>query len=204
MTWKEHIAYIASKIAKNIGVIARTKYILPSNIRIKLYYSLVQPYLSYCNIVWGSTYATRLHRLNVLQKRAVRLVVGAPYGSHTAHIFTTLKILKVDQIGILQIGEFMYRYDRNLLPSSYKHFFQLSSQVHSYFTRNSSAYRRTYARTNTRLFSIKSIGVAIWEKIPKEIRLSPSIWLFKNKLSTYLIECTILTTLSVISTVCAW
>ena len=192
LTWKEHIAYIASKIAKNIGVIARTAYILPSSIRIKLYYSLVYPYLSYCNIVWGSTYATRLHRLNVLQKRAIRLVAGVPYSSHTAHIFKTLNMLKIDQIGILQIGEFMYRFDRNLLPSIYKHYFQLSSQVHPYFTRNSSAYRRTYARTNTRLFSIKSIGVAIWGKIPMEIRLSPSIWVFKNKLSTYLIQCTVL------------
>ena len=192
MTWKEHIAYIASKIAKNIGVIARTAYILPSSIRIKLYYSLVYPYLSYCNIVWGSTYVTKLHRLNVLQKRAIRLVAGVPYSSHTAHIFKTLKMLKIDQIGILQIGEFMYRFDRNLLPSIYKHYFQLPSQVHPYFTRNSSAYRHTYDRTNTRLFSIKSIGVAIWGKIPMEIRLSPSIWVFKNKLRTYLIQCTVL------------
>ena len=80
----------------------------------------------------------------------------------------------------------MYRFDRNLVPSIYKHYFQLSSQVHPYFTRKSSAYRRTYARTNTRLFFIKSIGVAMWKKIPMEICLSPSIWVFKNKLITYL------------------
>src|SRR5688572_33333787 len=85
----------------------------------------------------------------------------------------------------------LYRFDRNLLPSIYKQYFQLSSQVHPYFTRKSSSYRRTYARTNTRLFSIKSIGVTIWEKIPMEIRLSPSIWVFKKKLSTYLIQCTV-------------
>ena len=47
---------------------ARTAYILPSSIRIKLYYSLVHPYLSYCNMVWASTYVTRLHRVNILQK----------------------------------------------------------------------------------------------------------------------------------------
>src|ERR1043165_5694235 len=123
-------------LAKNIGVIARSAYILPSSIRIKLYYWLVYPYLSYCNMVWESTYVTRLYRLNVLQKRAVRLVAEVPYGSHTAHIFKTLKMLKIDQIGILQIGEFMYRFDRNLLTSIYKHYFQRSSQIHPYFTRN--------------------------------------------------------------------
>src|ERR1043165_3791584 len=98
---------------------------------------------------------------------------GSKWLSHCSHLQNP-KMLKIDQIGILQIGEFMYRFDRNLLPSIYKHYFQRSSQIHPYFTRNSSAYRHTYARTNTRLFSIKSIGVAIWEKIAMEIRLSPA------------------------------
>ena len=178
-------------IAKNIGVIARTAYILPTDIRIKLYYSLVYPYLSYCNMVWASTYATRLHRLIILQKRAVRLVAGAPYCSHTSQIFSTLKILRVEQIATFQIGEFMYRFSRNLLPPIYKNYFELSSEVHSYFTRNSTLYRRIYARTNTHLFSIKSVGVVTWEKIPIEIRLSSSIWVFKNKFRTYLIEGTV-------------
>ena len=139
-------------------------------------------------MVWAFTYASRLHRVNILQKRAVRLVVGAPYGSHTARIFINLKILKLDQIRTFQIGEFMYRFDRSLLPPIFNNYFQLSSHVHSHFTRYSFSYRRTYARTNTRLFSIKSAGISTWEKIPREIRLSPSIWVFKKKLSTFLIE----------------
>jgi len=83
LTWKVHIKNISSKIAKNIGILSRISYLLPSYTRITLYYSLIYPYLSYCNMVWASTYKSRLHSLTVLQKRAVRFIAGAPCGSHT-------------------------------------------------------------------------------------------------------------------------
>ena len=72
MTWKDHIKSISSKIAKNTGIIARTAHILPPSIRLKLYYSLIYPYLAYCNLVWASTYTTRLKRHNFLK-------TGDPY-----------------------------------------------------------------------------------------------------------------------------
>ena len=188
LTWEKHIANIASKISRNIGVIARTAQILPRSIRTKLYYSLIYPYISYCNIVWASTYKSRLYRLEILQKRVVRLIMGVPYGSHTSPIFKFLGILNIDQVGFYQIGEFMFRFNRNLLPSVFRNFFVLSSDVHSHFTRNSNLYHSTYARTNIRLFSIKSIGVTIWNKIPQKIRISPSIWSFKKNLRAHLLE----------------
>ena len=58
LTWKEHIKTISDKIAKNIGILTRTAYLLPSCIRLKLYYSLVYPYLTYCNMVWASILMT--------------------------------------------------------------------------------------------------------------------------------------------------
>jgi len=51
LTWKDHINKISLKIAKNIGIISRISYLLPINILINLYYALVYPYFSYCNLV---------------------------------------------------------------------------------------------------------------------------------------------------------
>src|SRR6218665_829819 len=65
LTWKEHIKNISNKIAKNVGIIARSSYLLPQTIRIKLYYSLIFPYLTYCNVVWAGDHlsADALHYL---------------------------------------------------------------------------------------------------------------------------------------------
>jgi len=180
LTWKDHIKCISSKIAKNTGIIARTAYLLPPSVRIKLYYTLVYPYLAYCNLIWASTYTTRLHRLIILQKRVIRIVAGAAYGSHTAPLFYKLNILKFEQIKLYQTGEFMYRYDHGLLPAVYKGFFSLASEIHAHSTRNSSNYRYIFARTNSRLFSVRATGPSIWNNIPQGIRQSPSLVLFKK------------------------
>jgi len=48
LTWKKHINYIASKIAKNIGIIARTAFLLPASIRFK---SLLLPSVPVFNLL---------------------------------------------------------------------------------------------------------------------------------------------------------
>ena len=188
MTWKEHIHNIAIKIAKNVGILARTSYLLPQPIRMKLYYSLVYPYLTYCNLIWASTYDTRLNRLVILQKRAIRIVAGARPREHTAPLFSILKLLNIEQIKTVQIGEFLYRYEHGLLPLAFRGFFQHGTEIHSYQTRNAKAFRPVFAHTNTRLFSIKSVGTAIWNNLPKDIRDARNLHMFKKMLRLHLIN----------------
>ena len=70
-SWKAHILHVAHKISKSIGIIYRSSfYLFKSALRI-LYYALVYPYLQYCITAWGSTYATNLNHLVILQKRVI-------------------------------------------------------------------------------------------------------------------------------------
>src|SRR5678815_2724086 len=150
---RTHINYISQKIAKNIGIISRIAYLLPLTIRLNLYYSLILPYLSYCNLIWASNYESRIHKLIILQKKAIRLIQGARKHAHTDPIFRDLTLLSLKQIRSLQIGEFIYRYEHNLLPSSFAGYFTLGSQIHGHFTRGATSYRPVKARTNTRAVS---------------------------------------------------
>ena len=68
LTWKPHVAHVANKISKSIGIIRRASpYLQKSSLR-TLYFSMIYPYLPYCSLVWSSTYPTNLSRLVVLQK----------------------------------------------------------------------------------------------------------------------------------------
>jgi len=179
---------ISNKIAKNIGILSRTSHLLPLQIRTTLYYTLIYPYLTYCNVLWASTYKTSLKRLIILQKRAVRYIIARiPYGAHTGQKFLELRLLKIDQIWRLQTGEFMYRYDRGLLPPVYKNFFSRTTDLHLHQTRSSNSYYQPYAHTNTRLFSLRCTGTQVWNKIPLSIRLLPSMWSFKRKLRSLIL-----------------
>ena len=170
LSWKTHINYISQKISKNIGVISRISYLLPKHIRLNLYYALVFPYLSYCALIWSSTYKSRIKRVITLQKKAIRTVEGVSRNTSTSPIFRSLNLLSLNQIKKIQIGEFMYKFEHNQLPDTFAKYFTLGSQIHGHHTRNALAYRPVKARTNIRLFSIRINGPTFFNSIPLSIR----------------------------------
>ena len=188
LTWNDHIKNISAKIAKNVGILKRVSYILPSSIRAKLYYSLIYPYLSYCNFVWASTYESRLHKLVLLQKRGVRVVAGASSIAHTSPLFLEFNLLKFHQIKTFQTGIFMYRFAHNLLPPNFTGYFQQGADIHSHLTRSSKLYRAIYAHSNSLRFSIKFTGPSVWSSIPLTIQQVPNLQRFKKLFRAYLID----------------
>ena len=103
-------SFVGNYLGKNIGIISRISYKLPTHILINLYYSLVYPYIAYCNMVWASNYKSRLVRLIILQKRAIRLIARSCYRCHTKELFSSHHILTIEQIRVLQTGVFMFCY----------------------------------------------------------------------------------------------
>src|SRR5688572_13673796 len=112
-------------------------------------------------MIWASNYTLRLKSLITLQKRAVRIITKSYYQCHTAQLFLLHGILTLDQIRVLQTGEFMFHYRHDLLPQTFPDYFNTGSATHSYSTRTASNYRPIYAPTNTRKFSIKITGPTV-------------------------------------------
>src|SRR6218665_2595412 len=188
LPWNYYIDQIASKVAKTVGILSRISYLLPSSIRINLYYTMIHPYLAYCNLVWASNYQTRLKRLTVLQNRTSRVFIGCFNVSCSDSLYKQLRILKIGQITALQINEFMYKHYNNLLPSIFSNYFTIISQVNPYNLRSSKNYRPIYSRTNIRMFSIKCTGPNAWNLIPFDLRCLPNLSSFKHNLRNYLLD----------------
>ena len=55
LTWKNHIDCISKTVSRNIGVINKLKYSVPTRILYSLYCTLISPYLSYAILIWGNT-----------------------------------------------------------------------------------------------------------------------------------------------------
>ena len=170
-----------------MGIISRIAHLLPQSIKLNLYYSLVYPYLSYCNLIWALTYPSRLKGLIILQKRAVRVIAGASRREHSAPLFSKFKILTINEIGELQVGEFFFRLEHGLLPPVFKNFLPHVGDIHTHYTRNASLYRSVKCHSNVRLHTIKSQGVQIWNRIPMDIRLCKNVFIFKRKFRSHLL-----------------
>ena len=92
LSWKDHISYLCKQISKPIGMLFRSRFYLSSKTKLILYYSLIYPYITYCNSTWSSTYVTNLNRIYCLQKRAVRAITNSDYRAHFAPLFSKLGI----------------------------------------------------------------------------------------------------------------
>jgi retron-type reverse transcriptase len=187
LTWREHIAVISKKISKNIGIISRIRHLLPRHILVNLYYTLIYPYLSYCNLVWASTYRTRLTILTTLQKRVVRIIMNVPYRTNTRSLFYNLKILPFEYINKLQVGLFMYKLQAHQIPASFDNWFCKNSEVHDHFTRSATNYHQRRVHTTARQHSIGICGPLLWNSLPNDLKNLPTVYQFKRKLKFHLL-----------------
>ena len=188
LTWKTHVNFTAAKISKSVGLLYKAKYYLPSKSLLTLYYALIYPYLTYCNLIWASTYVTNLQRIYLLQKRAVRAISKADYKASSKPLFANLKILDVFSIYSLQVSSFMYLYHNDALPIAFNQirFFQTGNQIHQYSTSYSDFYRPHSCRTNIKKFSILFQGPRIWNSLPSNIKSAPTFNIFKRVMKPFL------------------
>ena len=158
--------------------------IVPHHVLITLYNTLITPYLNYCNIVWAYNYPVRLKPLEILQKRIVRIICNADRLASTSSLFKQLNLLKLQDINILQIAQFMYNYHHCLLPTVFNDYFVLNSNVHEHNTRSSAKnkYHLPSIKTNIRKFSIKFSGPTTWNNISNHIISAASLAILKKKL----------------------
>ena len=75
LSWKCHLLHISKKIERSIGILSKITYSVSDLVLVQLYYSLIDPFLAYSLITWGTAYQTTLLPLITLQKIAVRIII---------------------------------------------------------------------------------------------------------------------------------
>jgi hypothetical protein len=131
---------------------------------------------------------SKLTSLLTIQKRAIRNICLLKYRDHTAPFFSKLNLLRVKDIGLLQVSQFMYKATNMLLPSHLCHMFTRNSAVHNYNTRQSDKFHIAAANTAKRLNTIKHFGPRYWNNLPNDMKSVPTLRLFTKQLKNYLIS----------------
>ena len=146
------------------------------------------PYITYWNSTWSSTYVTNLNRIYCLQKHAVWAITSSDYRTNSAPLFSKLKILDIYQLNTFQIAKFMHCYHNNLLLPLFFNLFFTNNQTHGYSTRTANNYRTRHCRTNLKKFTILYQGPKIWNSLPVQITSLPSFPNFKKKPLEFLVK----------------
>ena len=73
LSWKHHVDYVALKVSRVTGLIAKLRYFVPMHTLSTIYQSLIAPYLTYGLVAWGQA-SKSLDKLLKLQKPALRFL----------------------------------------------------------------------------------------------------------------------------------
>ena len=135
---KYHIDQITTKISKMTGIMARARHCLSTQTLKTIYNTMVYPYLTYCSIIWSSTYPTRLKPLFTIQKKILRIMTFAKFRDESKPLFLALDILNIYELNLYLIALFMYSYFNNNLPEYFSNYVRLNENIHSHDTRSAS------------------------------------------------------------------
>jgi hypothetical protein len=135
LNWKSHITSKCNSIVKIVGILSRVKHYVPASVLRNIYSTLIVPHINYGITAWGNCKSAELKRMKLLQKKAIRIITGSKYISHTAPLFKRLNILTLDDIYKMSCCQFYLKCQKGLLPNFFINQLTLNEQIHSYETR---------------------------------------------------------------------
>ena len=188
LDWHEHINKCKNKLTSAFYVINKVNSYLPVSALKTIYYTLVYPYLTYGIILWGSTYKTYLTILFIIPKKIVRSILKKNYRKHSHPLFTGLKLVKLNDVYELEIGNFWYNY----VPTSSPHYlsdiltFTHDIQIHE--TTQCSHIRPFTSLTVKYSNSFLCKGPFIWNRIPFTIQQKNNINSFAVSLKAIVVK----------------
>ena len=178
LKFNDHIRYVVSKISKAAGILSRLKTLIPLSALKSLYYSLVHPYLNYCNLIWGAASNIHINPLFLLQKRILRIMFNRPFLDHTNALFFESGILKVMDIYKYNLSNFMFLNQHD----------QIFQNISNYNTRRRNLLIPQFERLTSTQRSINFRGPHAWNRLPVHIRETESLGSFRGSVKEYFLN----------------
>ena len=135
-----------------------------------IYYAIFHSHLSYICTAWGQNLNPK-HRINLLEKKAIRIISLTQYDAHTLQIFARLNIIKFSDLISLCNCLFIYKHFFSKAPSIFSHVFILASKTHEQNTRFASHGLLIKPRCNTSKYGTNAFvapAIASWNFFQKE------------------------------------
>lgn len=168
------------------NVLARLKHLLLKSALLKLYYSFIYPYLSYCIIVWGCADKKYLHRISVLQNKAMRFVTNSKLTCNLNKLYTSCNCLKLEDIYMFNLLQFFFKLKYKLLPNNFNDNIRLYDTAVNYALRSNILH--DFARTSMRKKHPFCAGPVNWDTLPVSLKSICTFNKFKRDVFTNLMS----------------
>ena len=130
-----------------------------------MYCSLVHSHFTYCIPIWSCASKTSLTKIELLQKKAIRIISNASYNAHTIPLFKDLEILPIKDQAIYSSLNLMYDYVNLKLPGSFDNAWETNNARAGRVLRNANLFNIPFIRLESqRNFPISNFP-RLWNDI---------------------------------------
>ncbi len=183
----KHISSVIGSSFYQLRLLSKIKPFLNHNTLEMAVHAFITSHLDYCNSLYCGSSKLLIDRLQLVQNAAARFLHNSCKSVHITPILRTLHWLPIKFRIDFKILLFVYKSLHDLAPM------YLSELLHPYTPsrclRSSDqnlllVLQSRLKRRGDRAFSV--VGPRLWNSLPLDIRLAPSLSTFKSLLKTYL------------------
>ena len=84
LSWRKHVVSVQKKYFSILSLLFAVRKSLPTELRKRLYLALVQPHLDYCAVVWAECDQVDARKLDNIQRRGMRMILGEKWDCSSA------------------------------------------------------------------------------------------------------------------------
>ena len=167
LNWKHHVSDITIKLNRANALLFKIRNFVNVKTLKTIYCTIFDSHINYANVIWAQN-SNAVHRVSVLQKKALRIISFQPGDFYSSPLFKKQNLLKSEDKIQLENVLLVSKYFNNILPSIFNNWFTLCSDMHNYNTAASLTGKLFKPSFRTILYRKKSItlsAVNAWNKI---------------------------------------
>ena len=171
LNFTEHIREIYTKASKKVGVLNRLRNLISCRAKLLLYKCFIMPQLTYCHL------KTRITER--LQERALRAMFWSHSESYE-ELSGSAKLPTLYNRRLQDTVVLMYKVKYGLTPTSISDLFARKNSTYALRKCDFEVTRFDTIRYGKH--SIRYMGPFLWSKLPKDLKESPNVSTFRNKI----------------------
>lgn len=186
LDWSSQCKAVAKKVSSGVGALFQCRSFLPQDVLMTMYHSFVHVHLCYIVGLWGDAAATFLDKIQVLQNRALKLVMGLPLRTSTfelysVHVKTVLPVRALHKLSVLKyLKQCLNREAYNNLEYNFK---RRISNLRDNYRLARPTVNNGFGRSQ-----LEFCAPTYFNRLPIEIRQEISTESFVSKVKDYLLS----------------
>ena len=184
LTFETHIESLCKKASQKLNALLRVTWSLNFDQRKILLNAFITSHFSYAPVVWMFHSRKVNNRINNIHERALRLVYK-DYTSSFDDLLATDNSFKIHQRNLQKLAIEIFEVKKGIASAIMNNIFEFNDNPYS--LRNDTAYFKS-RNVRTVRYGIETasfVGPRIWNSIPKEIKESASLQIFKSEIKSW-------------------